>query len=129
MMRRPAKVLLGIATLLPLLLLGLHFVLFMGMFLSAATGHPPPGGDQGGPPPLFFALFGLTCLNMVVLVALLVFYMVDLFRNPRVPDNPRVLWAVVLFFGAPLAMPVYWFLYIWREPTLAEGEAPPTPRP
>jgi len=59
-------------------------------------------------------------------VGLLVFYVVDLFRNPRVPSESRTLWAVVLFLGNIVAMPIYWALYIRGEDgTPSAGTVPP----
>ncbi len=29
----------------------------------------------------------------------------------------KALWAVVLFMGGPIAMLVYWYLYLWRDAT------------
>jgi hypothetical protein len=41
--------------------------------------------------------------------------MVNVFRNERVNNDKKVLWAVVLFMGGMIAMPIYWYLYIWRD--------------
>jgi hypothetical protein len=41
--------------------------------------------------------------------------MVNVFRNDHVDKDKKVLWAVVLFMGNMIAMPIYWYLYIWRE--------------
>lgn len=43
-------------------------------------------------------------------------YIGHVFKNPAIAADKRALWAVVLFFGNVIAMPVYWFLYVWREP-------------
>jgi hypothetical protein len=48
------------------------------------------------------------------------FYIIDLFRNDRVPRDKRALWGITLFSAAPIAMPIYWLHYIWRD-----GEATP----
>jgi EamA domain-containing membrane protein RarD len=52
--------------------------------------------------------------------ALLAIYVRLLFKTERVPTDKKTLWAVVLFLGNMLAMPVFWYLYVWREP---ESEA------
>lgn len=53
--------------------------------------------------------------TMFLIFALLGFYVAYLFRTPRVPQDKKALWAVVLFLGNMFAMPVFWFLYIWRD--------------
>lgn len=56
-------------------------------------------------------------LNILVLVA---FYVLYLFRTDHVQGNRKALWAVMLCLGSLLAMPVFWYLYMWpREPGAA----------
>lgn len=117
-MKKPGKVILGVATAMPLVYLGVFAVLFLSLFLSVATGHLPPGTKTsgGGPPPAFIAMFALQCVMMTWTVVLLVIYIRDVFQNPRVAPDKRALWAVVLFLGNTIAMPIYWYLYVWRDP-------------
>jgi len=76
-------------------------------------------------------IFPLHFLTMLELFALLVIYIVHLFNTHRVPQDKKALWAVVLFLGNMIAMPIYWYLYIWKEPKQstpeqgAEGDAVP----
>jgi hypothetical protein len=50
--------------------------------------------------------------TMVLTVVLLVIYIRDAYRNPALGEDRRTFWAVVLFHGNLLAMPVYWWLYM-----------------
>ena len=43
---------------------------------------------------------------MLWIMALTVFYMVNVFRNDRVDKDKKVLWAVVIFMGSIIAMPI-----------------------
>lgn len=52
-------------------------------------------------------------LTMLETVALVVYYLAHVFREPAVPPDKKALWAVVIFFGNALAMPVYWWLFVW----------------
>ncbi|MEO8429942.1 MAG: hypothetical protein ABI592_00425 [Acidobacteriota bacterium] len=55
-------------------------------------------------------------LGVIVLaLALMLFYLVDVFRNQRVPSDKRALWAGLLVLGSVFVEPVYFWLYIWRE--------------
>ncbi|NLG84554.1 MAG: hypothetical protein GX493_08130 [Firmicutes bacterium] len=47
-------------------------------------------------------------------------YIVNVFNTDLVDKDKKALWAVVLFFGNIIAMPIYWYLYIWREPKVAQ---------
>jgi hypothetical protein len=108
-MSKTLKLLLGLVTLWPFAYVILFFVVIVSMILFV-------GAEPGtGPPPLIALIFPLHILTMLLIAALTVFYIVNIFRNPRVDKDKKVLWAVVLFMGNAIAMPVYWYLYIWKE--------------
>jgi hypothetical protein len=52
-----------------------------------------------------------------LIVILLVIYVRHLFRNDRIRAEDRALWGVLLLLGNAIAMPISWYLYIWREPS------------
>jgi hypothetical protein len=81
---------------------------------------PQQGGEGSGPPMFFLIIFPLHLLTMLWIMALTVIYIVNVFKNDRVDKDKKALWAVVIFLGNMIAMPVYWYLYIWREPSLAD---------
>jgi hypothetical protein len=110
-MQKPTKVLLGLVTLWPFLYLLLFFV----VIFSTIVFVPGPGGEESGPPPLIALILPLHLLTMLAVMALMTFYILNVFRNDRVDKDKKALWAVVLFMGNMIAMPVYWYLYIWRE--------------
>ena len=112
-MKKPIKVLLGLATLWPFF----YLILFFVVIFSTIVFMPGPGGEAPGPPPLIALILPLHLLTMLAVMALMVFYIVNVFRNDRVDKDKKALWAVVLFMGNMIAMPIYWYLYIWREPT------------
>jgi hypothetical protein len=51
---------------------------------------------------------------MLLIWVLIATYIVYLFKTTHVPADKRALWAVVLFLGNMLAMPFFWYLYVWR---------------
>ncbi|HEU4797095.1 MAG TPA: hypothetical protein VFT02_15785 [Pyrinomonadaceae bacterium] len=121
-MGKSTKILLGIASLWPIVYMFLFFVfIFAGLVFGAGAGEPEPGGIQ----PMLALIFGLHLLTMVAILALTVFYIVNIFRNDRVDKDKKALWAIVIFMGNAIAMPIYWYLYIWKEPSLVG--TPPAP--
>ena len=87
----------------------LFFLLVFSMVLF-------PGAEgESGAPPLVLLIFPLHLLTMLIVMALMVFYIVNVFKNERVDKDQKVLWAVVLFMGNMIAMPVYWYLHIWKS--------------
>lgn len=108
-MNKTLKILLGLLTVWPFAYLILFFItVFSTVFF--VTG--PEGG--AGPPPLIALILPLHLLTMLLIFALMTFYIVNVFRNSRVEKDQKVLWAVVLFFGSMIAMPIYWYIYIWK---------------
>jgi hypothetical protein len=53
---------------------------------------------------------------MFEIMVLLAIYITFLFKTDRVPQDKKTLWAVVLFCGNLFAMPVFWYLYLWKDP-------------
>jgi hypothetical protein len=110
-MKKPVKILLGLATLWPFIYMILFFVFIFSSFFFVSRSR----GQESGPPVFFLIIFLLHLLTMLWIMALTVFYMVNVFRNELVDKDKKVLWAVVLFMGNMIAMPIYWYLYIWKE--------------
>ncbi len=75
-------------------------------------------------PIAFAVIFALHFLTMLFILALTIFYIVDIFRNNRVEKDKKALWAIVIFMGNAIAMPIYWYLYIWKEANVG-GPSPP----
>ena len=95
-MKKPNKIILGIATLWPILYMAIFFVfIFSQLFLFSQKGAPSPSG----PPTMFFVIFGLHFLTMLWLFVLLIIYIINVFRNDWVENDKKALWAVVLFLG------------------------------
>lgn len=111
-MKPSVKWILGLATLIPVLYMILFFIIFASLFFSSLTGNPP----LGGPGVEFAFVFAGQFIMMLWIMALLVLYIVHLFKNQNIPNDKKALWAIVIFLGNVLAMPVYWFIYIWRSP-------------
>jgi hypothetical protein len=106
---KPTKVLILFFTFLPLIYMALFFV----MFLFLVNGQP-----KGDPVFKHFGWFIAIHLGVMLLMfALLAFYVVFLFKTTAVRADLKALWAVVLFFGGPIAMPVFWYLYVWPSGT------------
>ena len=102
-MRRGWKVLLGVATLWPLAY-GLMFHWLMARKMARAGGVPPDFIDA----PLV--------ATVVLMYALVAFYLVTMFLGRSVPKSKRPFWALLLVGCNMFAIPVYWYLYVWRVP-------------
>jgi hypothetical protein len=109
---RPVAMLIGALTFWPILYMFIFFAVFMtGFFMNPGSSMQPEAGFRS-----FQVLMAVHLGTMLLMMALLTFYIVHVFKNSAIAGDKRTLWAVVLFFGNVIAMPVYWFLYVWREP-------------
>jgi hypothetical protein len=110
-MKKLTKLLLGLATLWPFF----YMIFFFLFVVSAFAFIPGSSGDESRLPLSMALILPLHLFTMLMMVALTTIYIVNVFRNDRVEKDKKVLWAVVLFMGNMIAMPIYWYLYIWRE--------------
>lgn len=118
-MQKPTKVLLGALSLWPLV----YTALFIGFFFLAMLFGPGRAETGTSVGPQWALFIGVHLLTMLLILALEVFYIVNIFRNKRVESDKKALWAIVIFFGNAIAMPIYWYLFIWKEANV--GNPPP----
>lgn len=76
----------------------------------------------------FAALFGAHILTIFLIIGLMPLYVVLVVKSDRHDQTMRIIWVVLLCMMGMLAMPVYWYLYIWREPPVKPaGESTTAP--
>jgi hypothetical protein len=97
----------------------LYFLLFMGFVFGAVF----PGQSERLES-VFQAVFAVHLVTMLVVMSLLAFYVVHLFKNETLPSDRRVLWAIVLFMGNLFAFPVYWYIHVWLAPARGSVDRP-----
>ena len=97
-MKRSSAMLLGVLTFWPLLYM---FLFIAGIALASASALP------------FGALFAVHGATMVLCIGLLIYYVVHVLRSPQ-KQSDRLLWAILLFVGGMIAMPIYWYMFIWN---------------
>lgn len=106
-MSKSVKIMWVLLTLLPIAYF-IYFICFVSSF------------DQSQPTAELDAqlknIFRLHIISMSLMAALIISYVVYLFKSGVVPKDKRVLWAVVLIAGNMFAMPFFWFFYVWRAP-------------
>jgi hypothetical protein len=126
-MKKSTKVLLGIATVWPIL----YMFLFMAsiLLLFAFNAGPPVSAPQNPGSPLLplgvMGLFAVHLLTILGTLALTVFYVIRVFKTERLDQNLKIMWMLLLFFAGTLAQPVFWYLYIWRGTPDTTSQKPP----
>lgn len=122
-MKKSKKVLLGVATIWPIFYIGVFILsIFLIFGVAAASGgtggpSPEPEGALALLLPLGFLLFFcLHILTMVDVLALKVYYIIRAVKDQQLDQNMRIMWILLFVFATLIAEPIYWYLYIWREP-------------
>lgn len=118
------KVLLLVLTLLPMGYYFFFVFFFLNLFFGVVNGQEPDWfAEDRFPVALFAAHFGAILLS----IGLLGWYIVAVVKNPALETVMKLIWVLVLFQLSFFAMPVYWYLYIWRRQPpqfLSKGDAP-----
>ncbi len=109
-----AKVALGLLTLWPLVYSLFFVVAFLALFLSTDFAI----GSTLVSRRMIIVHLGTILLSF----ALIAIYLVHLFRSGDANQNTRLIWVVLFLTGFGfLAMPIYWYLYIWRGTSQEQG--------
>ena len=88
----------------------IYMVVFMAYMLF--TFAQIPSSSSALSADAFRYIFALHMITMLMMLGLLGFYISHVFKNAALRDDRRTLWALVLFMGGPVSMPIYWWLYV-----------------
>jgi len=109
---RAIRIVLGVMTLIPF---GVAVAVFGSIFIAASTASDAPPWFLGDPD-TSFNVFLSVCMGIGAFsVSLLAYFLVFIFRSPRVRNEHKALWAIVLFMSNGLGFPVFWYVYFWRD--------------
>lgn len=69
--------------------------------------------------------FGIHMLTILLIMGLMPLYIILVVKSDRLDQTMRIIWVVLICMVGMFAMPVYWYLNIWRDPpvTPASGSA------
>ncbi len=115
-LNKPMKILVGLATLwlaiYPFLFFAVWLFMAMGMGFFSTT-------SSGSEPPFFmfpfFAIFPLHCFTILLQFVLMAFYLIHVIKNTKASETVRIILGVGCFFMPFIAMPIYFYIYIWLE--------------
>ena len=51
----------------------------------------------------------------IITVGLMIYYLAHLYRKSGLDIHARVIWLLAIVFLNVIAMPFYWYFYVWRE--------------
>lgn len=107
-MKRFGEIILGVVSLWPIAYMLIFMTFIISMFMSI-TGQNLGNGSN------IFVLFGLHIFTIILTMVLITIYIINIFKNERVEKDKKVLWTIIILFGGIVAMPIYWYLYLWSK--------------
>lgn len=73
----------------------------------------------------FVMIFLLHMLTILLMFALMPLYIIFPLKNERLDQTMRIVWVILACIVGMFSDPVYWYLYVWRNPSAG---SPPTPQ-
>ena len=122
---KPVKILIGCLTafgvLLPFLIMPMFVMFFMfssgfPFFLSHSVADPNEFVKTMLPMMMLFYPL-MMCFSLVQL-GLQIFYVIHEIKNKALTDTFRILFAIGTFLLPFIAMPIYFFVYLWKDDPL-----------
>ena len=113
-MKTTWKILLGVASLVPLVFFASFFFWLVPAFFARRVEGEPTLFSQR-----FDTLQPLAIGVSGMLLFLLVVYATLLYRRPDVSSDEKIGVLVTIFVTNGIVLPFAWWLYVWRESSLA----------
>lgn len=95
-----------IATFYPIFYIPLFFIYTIVFSLVLASKSPNLGVA------LFIPIVILHLVAMADIVFLIIYYLKDVAKNKKVPNDKKFVWGLAIFCGNIIACPIYWNKYI-----------------
>lgn len=118
---KPVKILIGVLTVFAVIFPFIIMPVFM-MFFMSSSGFPffdpqsvPNPNDIEAMLPFMFVFYPLMMCFSVVQLGLQIFYIIHVIKNKALTDTFRILFAIGTFLLSYVAMPIYFFVYLWKD--------------
>lgn len=115
-MSKSRRLLIGILSFLPLVLLVFYVVLFFHFFLTIFHNMQEP---DVFPPMLvehMLQIVGVAVFIGICTLALKIYFIIHAVNHTAIDSSERVVWILVFIFAGMIGYPVYWYLRIWKMP-------------
>lgn len=116
-MSRTGKIILGILT----FWMPVYMVLFIGFIASTLF----LSGRSGSPGPAFQSVFCLHFLTIVESIGLTFYYAVNVYREPALVGDRKLIWMVIVLMGGFIGQVIYYVLWIVKRSPLITGASNP----
>jgi len=115
-MSKSRRLLIGILSLLPLLLVVVYTISFFGIFISAIRQHGRPEAFPEMMLDHIVWIMAVALLMGISSLAMLIYFIVHAVNNTAIDSSERLVWILVFIFAGIIGGPVYWYMRIWKLP-------------
>ena len=120
-MKQPALILLGLATLWPLVYLIIFLIKAAGLVVRVLDS---PSFDPSVIPQEFASLIVMGVITTLLSIALMVIYILHVNKNESIDENARFMWTLLFILLGAVTMPVYYVLHAHPWAQDEPGETP-----
>lgn len=115
-MSRAGKIITGVLSFLPIIFFIGQFILFFVFFFRAFLAGTGYEFENFFIPMVI--MFVLMVTSALVGIGMLIYLLIHANRNPRINEDDRLMWIILLVVLGILVFPIYWYLKIWKEESL-----------
>lgn len=119
-LNNPAKIILGVLSFIPPLFAITILGLIVSNFFFMSFSENPEM------PLMLFSylskLFPYIFFVAILALGLFVFYIVHIIQNSFFDTEKRILWIAIMFFAYGIAIPIYWYVHIWKQRSSKDTE-------
>lgn len=105
------RMIMGILTFLP----AFYLILFTTFFYGIAIWLLPGMGSKCEIPKFVIYLIPVHFMVVIIGLVLVFYYVFHAVRSSKIDGDIKPLWIAGILFGNVIIMPVYWYLYIWKN--------------
>jgi len=112
-MSKQNKILLGVATFLPILGIVIAMIIFFRMFFPSGLNFTLE--TETGIPTEFITYMVAIGLTALFSMAMTIFYAIHASKNPKV-EKDKAIWILLVILAGTIGHAIYFFLHVWPEP-------------
>lgn len=112
-MTKGHKIILGIFTFLPFVLLVLYFGTIVLLVRDALVFR-----DEDMPFPIVGDVLWLVIMALMaglLSFGLMVYYIIHAINNPQMDNNEKIVWVLLFVLVNVVSFPIYWYMKIWKR--------------
>jgi hypothetical protein len=112
-MTKGHKIILGIFTFLPFILMVLYFGTIVLLVRDALVYR-----DEDMPFPIVGDVLWLVIMALLaglLSFGLMIYYIIHAINNPQVDNNEKIVWVLLFVLVNVVSFPIYWYMRIWKR--------------